>query len=95
MATKNTLADVKFAEQYLDFISRRGQTPEIRARARVLLATIGILDVRLPTWRSELIQALDKRGISREVEKMFPLPVVDSSTLFAEFIKLVTTPKKD
>lgn len=93
MATKNTLQDVAFAEQYLEFVSRRGPTPEARARARVLLATIGILDIHHPTWRTDLIATLDAKDISREVERMFRLPAPDGGTLFSDFIKLITEPR--
>lgn len=95
MATKNTLQDIAFAEQYLEFVSRRGSSTESRARARVLLATIGMLDIHHPTWRSELIATLDAKGISREVEQMSPLPSIDSDALFSEFLRLVTNDGKE
>lgn len=93
MPTKNTLQDVAFAEAYLDFIARRGPTPEARARARVLKATIGMLDIHHPTWRSELIRTFEEQNISREVERMFPLPAIDSGALFTEFLNNVVGQK--
>lgn len=86
MATKNNLNDLHFAEMYVDFLSRRVSNPETRARAKILLATIQMLDLRHPTWRVELIAELDRLGIDKEVEKLFPLPDVDDGALFREFM---------
>lgn len=88
MVTKNTLADIIFAERYLEFVSRRGGTRESRARAKILLSTIEMLDARHPSWRVELLKALDDRNLTREIDKMFVLPGVNVDSLFAEFMSL-------
>lgn len=88
MPTKNTLADVAFAENYLEFVSRRGADPESRARARVLIAMMSMLDVKHPTWRTDLLNALDSRNVSRDIEKMFPLPSYEGDSLFEDFLRL-------
>jgi cell division FtsZ-interacting protein ZapD len=89
MVTKNTLEDIRFGEQYIEFVSRRGKTPEARARAKILIATIQMLDLRHPEWRGDLLKELDKQGVSREIEKIFPLPDVDEDKLFNEFMQTV------
>lgn len=88
MATKNTLADLAFAEQYLEFVSRRSDA-ETRARARILLATMQMLDVRHPTWRDDLLQELDRQNIDKDIKDLFPLPTVDDAALFKEFMHTV------
>lgn len=95
MATKNTLEDLSFAEMYLEFLSRKELKPEVRVRAKLLLATIQMLDIKHPTWRTELLEELDRSDTTRAIEKMFPLPVVDDDRLFSEFMSTVLSPDKD
>lgn len=64
--TKASLSDLIFLEHYLDFVSRRGRTAELRARAQLLMASIRMLDARLPRWRAELLAALDVEDFSAE-----------------------------
>lgn len=89
MATKNTLTDLIFAEQYVNFVANRSQNRETRARAAMLAATIKMLDVKFPTWREELIAELDASDQTRTSEEMFPLPTVDDGALFNEFMSSV------
>lgn len=89
MATKNTLSDLIFAEQYLDFVATRAQNRENRARATILVATIRMLDLKYPTWRQELIDELDRTNQTRRTEELFPLPDVDPCSLFKEFMTTV------
>lgn len=89
MATKNTLSDLIFAEQYLEFVANRAQNRENRARATILVATIKMLDLKHPSWRTELIEELDRTNQSRKTEEMFPLPDVDPDSLFQEFMSTV------
>lgn len=64
--TKASISDLIFLEHYLDFVSRRGRTAELRARAQLLVASIRMLDARMPHWRVELLAALDAEGFSTE-----------------------------
>jgi hypothetical protein len=88
MATKTTLSDINFAELYLDYISRQG-TPETRARAKILIATMSMLDVKHPQWRTELIDELEKRNLDKDIKSMFPLPEVDDTALFNNFMSSI------
>lgn len=89
MPTKNTLNDIHFAIQYVNFLSRRAQGKETRARASILLATIQMLDIQHPSWREELIAQLARLNIDRPVEKLLPLPIPDEDKLYSEFIDTV------
>lgn len=91
MATKNTLADILFAEQYIEFVARRATSHESRARAAILVSTIRMLDLKFPTWRSELIAELDRADVTKTVENLFPLPDVDADSLFADFMARVVS----
>jgi chromatin segregation and condensation protein Rec8/ScpA/Scc1 (kleisin family) len=91
MATKTTLADLSFAEQYLEYLSRKSN-PENRARARILLATMEMLDVKHPQWRDDLLAELDRLNIDKDVQSMFPLPEVDDAKLFDHFMSTVLKP---
>lgn len=93
MSTKNTIEDIRFAEQYVEYLSRHGKTAMVRARAKVLLATIAILRASNVTWREDLLAELDRQNVSREVEDLFPLPDTDTDSLFGAFIENVTNPK--
>jgi len=86
MATKNTLIDLAFAEQYVNFLAARSQDRETRARAALLSATIKLLDVEFPLWRQNLIDELDKEGITKTTMELFPLPVVDSGAALSTFM---------
>lgn len=94
MSTRNTLNDIRFAEDYLKFVGNRGRSREGRARARVLLATIAMLDAKHPTWREELLVEFDRQDISREIDQLFSLPEIDIDSLFADFIDLTTGRQK-
>lgn len=94
MATKNTLSDLIFAEQYLEFVANRAQNRENRARAAIMVATIKMLDVKFPNWRNELISELDRTGQTKKTEEMFPLPNVDEGAMFDEFMRSVVGPKQ-
>lgn len=85
---KTTLEDLAFAEQYLDYVSRKS-TPEVRARARILLATIEMLDVKHPEWRTDLLQKLDEADAHPDVAAIFPLPDIDGDAMFKEFMSQV------
>lgn len=85
MVTKATLEDLNFAEMYLEHVAKQ-QNPETRARAKILLATIAMLDAKHPTWRVELLTEMAARGIERSVEDIFPLPKVDDETMFTDFM---------
>jgi hypothetical protein len=89
MTTKNTLEDLRFAEGYVDFVSRRAMDPVTRARAKMLQAAIAMLDRHHPTWRKDLLSELDKLNCTREIKDIFPLPDVDQQVLFDGFMKLV------
>lgn len=64
--TRASLSDLIFLEHYLDFVSRRGKTAELRARAQLLIASIRMLDAKLPKWRVDLLAALEAGGFSAE-----------------------------
>lgn len=85
MVTKTTLEDLNFAEMYLEHVAKQ-RNPETRARARILLATIAMLDAKHPTWRVELLAEMAARGIERNVEDIFPLPKIDDETMFKDFM---------
>lgn len=93
MSTKNTIQDIQFAEQYVEYLSRHGKSAIIRARAKVLLATISVLRASNVTWREDLLAEMDRQNISREVEDLFPLPDTDTDSLFGAFIESVTNAK--
>lgn len=95
MATKNTLTDIIFAEQYLQFVASRAQNREHRARAAIMVATIRMLDLKFPDWRNELIAELDRTNQTRQTEDMFSLPEVDSTSLYHDFMQTVIGPKRE
>jgi hypothetical protein len=86
MSTKNTPEDLRFAEMYIDFVARKGMDPEARAKAKILQATITILDKRHPTWRAELLEELDRLDLTKTVDKMFPFPAIDHDKMFTDFM---------
>lgn len=95
MATKNTLADILFAEQYIEFVARRATSRESRVRASILVSTIRVLDLKFPTWRAELIEELDRLDVTRSVESLLPLPELNADSLFAQFMSRVVNPSKE
>lgn len=95
MPTKNTEEDIIFAQQWLSFLARRHRDAEVRARAKIILATIEMLDVRHPTWRDELLAELSRRGLTVEIDKMFPLADVDDNMMFKQFMRTIITAAKD
>lgn len=92
--TKTTLGDLDFAETYLQHVARQ-KNPETRARARVLLATIEMLDAMHPSWRTELLTELAKRGDSRDIQHLFPLPHVDTDAMYRDFMENVLNSNND
>lgn len=86
--TKNTLADLAFAEAYVDFVARRGHTPEIRARANIVQSTIILLDRTHPSWRAELLEALSEMPDATRIQDIFPIPAETDQTLLDNYIKL-------
>lgn len=86
LATKNTLSDVIFAEQYVEFLSRRASTPEARARAKIMLATMTLLDRSMPSWRTELLAALNDAEHARDIAEIFPVPENFGGSLLSEFL---------
>lgn len=93
MVTKTTLEDLNFAEMYLEHVAKQ-RNPETRARARILLATIAMLDAKHPTWRVELLAEMATRGIEHDVEDIFPLPKIDDETMFKDFMTNVLSERR-
>lgn len=95
MATRNSMEDLIFAEQWVTYVARSHFSKEVRARAAIVQATIKMLDVRHPTWRDELLIELEKTGVARPIDKIIPLADVDDSLLFQQFIKQVVSGEQD
>lgn len=91
--TPNDLADVHFAELYIDYVARRHSNDVTRAKAKVLMATMAMLDTVHPTWRIDLVAELNRLGMRKEVDKIFTLPSVDPDSLFSKFLLSVTESK--
>lgn len=90
MTTKNTIEDLKFAEMYLDYVSRRAMKPEDQAKASLLLALIRLMDHRHPRWREVLIADLNEADITKPIQDLFKLPESDEDSVFTEFIQSLT-----
>lgn len=89
MTTKNTLSDLHFAEQYVEFVSRRGSTPETRTRAKIVLATIILLDRVHPTWRAELLTSLHEAETATDIAAIFPIPESFGDDLLGQYIDII------
>lgn len=88
IATKNSMQDLSFAEGYVDFMARRGTTPEQRARAQIVQATIVLLDRTHPGWRAELLTALNDAPVARDIADIFPIPDNVGNSLLNQYIKI-------
>lgn len=90
MAELNTIEDVRFAEQWVAYVAKHHMSEEVRARALIVMATIAMLNVRHPAWRSEVLAELHKQGDLKQVDKIIPLADVDDKALFANFMFQIT-----
>lgn len=90
MATRNTIEDLKFAEMYLDYVSRRSMKPEDQAKASLLLGIIRLMDTRHPTWREVLIADLADAGVTKPIQDLFKLPESAEDSVFNDFIRSLT-----
>lgn len=60
------LEDISFVRQYLEYVSRRSGSRIVRARAALLLSTMGVLDTELPGWWALVVaelKASDQRSL--------------------------------
>lgn len=89
MATKNTIEDLVFAQMYLEFVAKRSMSPEIRARASIVLALIKMLDAQYPEWKTNVLQELSDNSVTKDISKMFELPQLETDSLFEKFIKQI------
>lgn len=89
MATKNTIEDLVFAQMYLEFVAKRSMSPEIRARASIVLALIRMLDAKYPEWKTNVLQELNDNSVTKDISKMFELPQRETDSLFETFIKQI------
>jgi len=87
MTSKNTLNDLAFAVAHVDFMARRGNTPEVRARASIVLSTIILLDRTLPAWRQELLDALAQLPEATQIADIFPIPQETDKEMLEAYIK--------
>lgn len=87
MATDNTQEDLKFAEMYLDYVSRRSMSQASRTKAALVLSLIKMMDARLPSWRETFIQDLSDANVTKNVRDLFKLPESDIDSIFNEFLK--------
>lgn len=72
--SNNSVHDLIFAIGYVDFVARRGHTPQQRARAQLVQAAIKLLDQSGMNWRAELLEALNASEHARAIADIFPIP---------------------
>lgn len=69
--SQNSLEDLNFLINYLQFTRRRGK-PRAAAWARLILAAMGTMDSLNLEWRQRLLSALDERDVLLKPEELLP-----------------------